>query len=287
MKDIALFESKSGLITKSLIKKGLSDLKANECDYLFIHSALNFGIPMISKKEILKHISDILLNLDVKYLIIPTFTFSFCNKEDFDISYTKSSMGILNENLRKLDIAKRTRDPLLSVAIIPLSRANNMSNTKYLLQIGKNSCGKDSIFDKLHQANNGEVKFLFFGNRVHDCFTHSHYVEEQLKVPYRYDKEFSGYIIDGQSKALETFTLPVRYHNVEAFNDDTLSLTLDKYNAISRIKLGNASIEIIEEKQAYKIIKENIQNNIDFMLAKPYPRENLDSTYIYEKKVAL
>ncbi|RDU73055.1 hypothetical protein CQA66_02130 [Helicobacter aurati] len=282
MRSPALFATQHTTISKQDIFASLRKIEACNSEYLFIHSALNFGIPLLPKQEILKHLSDILLKLGAKYLIVPTFTFSFCNKENFDRVHSKSSMGMLNEYLRKLDIAKRTRDPILSCAIIPCSSQSVPSD---LLLLGKHSCGKDSIFDRLHYAE--RVKFLFFGNRVHDCFTHSHYVEEQLQVPYRYNKEFSGYIIDQDKQEWETFILPVRYANVKAFSDDTLSKALDAHRAIKRTTLGNGSLEIVEEKQAYTIIADNIRNNIDFMLAEPYPREHLDTTYIYEKKVAL
>ncbi|MDE6886349.1 MAG: AAC(3) family N-acetyltransferase [Helicobacteraceae bacterium] len=278
MKDINLFIDKNNnYISKKEIFEALQYLKANHSDYLFIHSQINFGNPLLKKNELLKHLADIFLELKIANLIFPVFTFSFCNKEDFDLESSKSKMGILNEYFRKLDFSMRTKDPLMSCSLI--------AKDKDLFNIGNKSCGKDSIFDKLHNKEN--VKFLFFGNRVHNCFTYSHYIEDYLKVPYRYDKEFSGNIINKDNKTFETFILPVRYANVLAFDDDTMSKELDKFNAIERINIGDSQIEIVNEKQSFNIIKNAIENNIDFMLKHPYPRDFLDKTYIYEKKVAL
>ncbi|PAF51510.1 AAC(3) family N-acetyltransferase [Helicobacter sp. 13S00477-4] len=278
-KNLILFTHKDKKITKNDIHNALLELKANECDYLFIHSELNFGMPNtdLSKKELLNHIFDIFASLNVANLIVPTFSFSFCAKEDFDHQNTKSPMGIFSEYFRKLPQARRTIDPLLSCSII--------GKDKGLFDIGKHSCGKNSLFDKLHHKK--DVKFIFFGNRVCDCFTYSHYIERMLEVPYRYDKAFEGNIILENKTYQDTFILPVRYANVEAFKDDTLNTTLDNFNAIKKIKLGGSQIQIIEESISYQIITQAIEKNIDFMLENPYPRDFLDKTYVHEKKVAL
>ncbi|PAF53668.1 hypothetical protein BKH42_04935 [Helicobacter sp. 13S00482-2] len=273
-----LFIDKNNPITKNDILKTLIELGAKECDYLFIHSELNFGAPneKLNKRELLGHIVDIFTSMKIKNIIMPTFSFSFCAKEDFDIKNTKSPMGILSEYFRKLQSVERTLDPLMSCAV--------MGEDRNLFNISKQSCGVGSLFDKLH---NKDVKFLFFGNRVCDCFTYSHYIERMLEVPYRYDKIFGGKIILENTNYEDSFVLPVRYANVEAFKDDTLNRTLNKYNAIKEMKIGQSQIQIIDERNAYKIISEEILSNIDFMLEFPYPRDFLDKSYIYEKKVAL
>lgn len=281
MQDIntILFVDKDNPITKNDIFKSLLEIGAQECDYLFIHSELNFGSPNteLSKKELLGHIVDIFASMKIKNIIMPTFSFSFCAKEDFDIQNTKSPMGILSEYFRKLQDTRRTLDPLMSCSI--------RGEDEDLFNISKQSCGSGSLFDKLHHKK--DVKFLFFGNRVCDCFTYSHYIERMLEVPYRYDKVFEGNIILEDASYKDSFILPVRYANVEAFKDDTLNKTLDKHNAIKEIKLGQSQIQIVNEKESYQIISEAISSDIDFMLEFPYPRDFLDKSYTYEKKVAL
>ncbi|PAF43777.1 AAC(3) family N-acetyltransferase [Helicobacter sp. 11S03491-1] len=277
--NLILFTHQNNPITKNDIAQALMEIKAQECDYLFIHSELSFGIPnaALSKQELLGHLFDIFASLNVANLIVPTFSFSFCAKEDFDPCHTKSPMGILSEYFRKLPQAKRTLDPLMSCALI--------GKDTTLLDIGKHSCGKGSVFDKLHHKQH--VKFLFFGNRVCDCFTYSHYIEKMLEVPYRYDKNFEGNIILPNAIKKETFILPVRYANVEAFKDDTLNKTLNSYHAIKEAKIGKTQIQIVDEKTSFDTITQAISDNIDFMLEYPYPRDFLDKTYIYEKKTAL
>ncbi|PAF45171.1 AAC(3) family N-acetyltransferase [Helicobacter sp. 11S02596-1] len=276
-KNLILFTHHHQHITKQSFLEALLEINAHECEYLFIHSELNFGAPnpQIAKKELLAEIVDVFANLGIPNLIVPTFSFSFCAKEDFDLCKTKSPMGIFSEYFRKLPNAKRTIDPLMSCALIGKDHS--------LLEISHHSCGKGSLFDKLHHKN--DVKFLFFGNKVNDCFTYSHYIERVLEVPYRYDKSFEGNIILGDKTYQDSFILPVRYANVEPFGDDRMSRLLK--NATTETKIGNSQIQIVDEKTAYTHICEAINKNSDFMLKAPYARDFLDKTYIYEKKVAL
>lgn len=278
-KNLVLFTHQNTSITKDDLKKALLLIGANDCEYLFIHSELSFGLPnaKLSKRDLLDHILDIFISLDVTNLIVPTFTFSFCNKEDFNLTSSKSPMGIFSEYFRKLPEATRTLDPLMSCAIIGKDYS--------LLNIGKHSCGKNSIFDKLHHKK--DAKFIFFGNRVCDCFTYSHYIEKMLEVPYRYDRAFDGNIIVNNTLLRETFILPVRFANVEAFKDDTLNKTFDSFDAIKECRIGRTQIQIVDERTSYNILVQAIETNIDFMLEFPYPRDFLDSHYVYEKKIAL
>ncbi|PAF48863.1 hypothetical protein BKH41_04335 [Helicobacter sp. 12S02232-10] len=276
-KNLILFKNNHQAITKEILFNSLLEIGANECEYLFIHSELNFGTPneTMSKKELLSEIFDVFINLNVPNLIMPTFSFSFCAREDFNLQKTKSPMGIFSEYFRKHPNAKRSIDPLMSCALIGKDQS--------LLEISKHSCGKGSLFDKLHHKN--DVKFLFFGNIVSDCFTYSHYIEKILEVPYRYDKTFEGKIILEDKTYQDSFILPVRYANVKAFEDDRLNKLLQ--NEIKEIKTGKSQIQIVNEKNAYALIYEAIEKDIDFMLKTPYPRDTLDNSYLYEKKVAL
>ena len=68
-----------------------------------IHTTgMQFGMPNLelSRSDLLDTFADVLYKLDVPTLIMPSYTFSFCNDEVFDISLTRSSMGAFNEHLR-------------------------------------------------------------------------------------------------------------------------------------------------------------------------------------------
>ena len=92
-------------------------------------------------------------------LIMPTFNFQFCNDYNekgegfFDLDKTPSRMGTLTNLVRKMPNAKRTVNPIYSVAIVG-KLSNQLSKIN-----DKNVFGKNSIFGKLHQLN-GKIMII-------------------------------------------------------------------------------------------------------------------------------
>ena len=59
--------------------------------------------------------------------------------------------------------------------------------------VSNHSLGIGSALDILHHMD--DVKFLFFGAEMAECFTYVHYVEKMMDVPYRFDMPFEGNVI--------------------------------------------------------------------------------------------
>ena len=117
-------------------------------------------------------------------LFAPTYTYSFCKGEIFDPLETPSQVGYFGEALRKLKGAKRSVDPIFSVAGI------GPQAEKLLENLPRNCFGTDSFLDRLGQVG---AKQCNIGVSLH--FTSGmHYLEQLTKVPYRFPKLFSGYI---------------------------------------------------------------------------------------------
>lgn len=279
MENIVLFKSRIGDVTKKDFYDALIKIGAHDCKYLFIHSSLSFGMPNpeLSKKELLGHIINAIMALNVENILMPTFTFSFCNREDFDVQNTKSAMGILTEYFRKMDGVRRSVDPMMSVAMIG-------KDYSVIDDIANNSCGENCTFDLLHKK--GGCKFLFLGNRMSDCMTYTHYVEVVEKVPYRYAKEFKGNVINNGISEEKTFFLDVRYKDIETFYDRRIDDLVLQNGEGKTILLGDTQICIANEAGVYKHLRQAIKEDPLFMLSKSLP-EKYDNFYVYEKKVAL
>lgn len=126
-------------------------------------------------------------------LIMPTFTYSYCNSEIYDMRNSRSHMGILTEYYRKLPECIRTRDPLFSFAI-------SGHSTAAYLQNDVTSCfGKDSVYDVLNRRGG---KIVVLGDRANG-YTFGHYVEECMMVSYRFFKTFSGTTITEDGTELQ------------------------------------------------------------------------------------
>ena len=202
--DILFYDLDGNGYTQKDIYEALLGVGASECDTLFIHSDVFFGKPAqgFKRKEYLDILNDTINNLGVKNIIVPTFTYSFCNNEVYDVVNSKTFMGAYNEFIRKKDKRFRTIDPLLSVSV-PNELKPLFDN------ISNHSLGPGSALDIIHNMNN--VKFLFFGAEMSECFTYVHYVEEQIGVSYRYLKDFTGKYIDSNGKEeIRTYSMNVR-----------------------------------------------------------------------------
>ena len=282
MKEVVLFiDDNNQEITNEDLYNALLEVDAEKCEYLFIHSELSFGRfnGSLTKKELLGHILYVLKKLNVKNLLVPTFSFSFCNRESYNVIKTKSPMGAFAEYFRKQKEAKRSLDPLMSVAMIG-------EDFSVIDDISNQSCGDGCTFDLLNKKD--DVKFLFMGITPAECFTFMHYVERMENVPYRYDKEFKGKIIDtGEICEEKTFVLPVRYEGVEPTSSKKLHNYLLENNFSKSVLFGNHSITTVDKNVGYKVISDLLKEDIDYFLAHPYPRKGKKTNYIYEKKVAM
>lgn len=247
MEEIKLFLDKSGnwVTTKGLYDT-LIKLEADKCNFLYIHSSLSFGTPnpRLKKTQLLGAILDVIKSLGVKNICMPTFTFSFCNGENYDPAKSVSRMGVLNEYFRKQEGVLRSLDPLMSTALLG-------NDTELVLKIGHSSCGANSTFDKLRHKD--DVKFLFIGPRIGDCMTYMHYLEWLYGVEYRYERVFKGNIIlDGVPK-VEEYSLFCRYDGVTP-NAGSYVFEQKMYDEGMAFieKLGDGTISITEEKVASK-----------------------------------
>lgn len=123
-------------------------------------------------------------------LVVPTYTFSFCRREPFDVKRTPTQGGPWStsasflEYVRQLPAAVRSRDPIHSVAGVgprATELLHNLPNTCF---------GPDSVFERLLHAG---AKVCMLGVELGEA-TFRHYAEEMVGVPFRFKKLFTGVI---------------------------------------------------------------------------------------------
>lgn len=268
-----LFQDTQGKIyTLEDIVSSLKELDAHTAEILYIHTDIGFGKPLLKRKDFVTKLYEAIEALGVKTLIFPTYTFSFCNNEDFNIKESKSTMGMLNEYARKKENSYRTEDPLLSVCVIG-------EVPEDFLNLSKNSCGKGSTFEIMSKSD--DYKFLFFGAKPTHCFTFMHYVEDIYKVPYRYDKEFTGNVINNGEITKETYILCTLYDTVIPSVDLDFQNNLENKKILRRLPLGEKELMIINGKSAFEEIKKCFDSDINILLARPYDKYPLGKNYEY------
>lgn len=274
---MVLFRTKDNHnITEKDFINALEKLNVHNAKYLYIHSDISFGLPNIElkRREILGTLLETILSTGVDNIIFPTFTFSFPNKEDYSVNDSKTLMGGLNDFARKDSRAIRSVDPIMSNIHFGKDRS-------LVTEIGKNSCGEDSTYHKLEQRDN--VLFLFFGVHPSTCFTYSHFIEERLHVPYRFDKEFTGKITDSLGNTYEdTYKFFVRCKGVVAGTNPKITEEAYKNGAIQEVPVGDNYIYTYDKDKITDIYVKGIKNDINFMLGAPLPN-SLIQEYVVNK----
>ena len=261
MNEVNLFLAKAGnWVTNKSMFETLLSIGADKCDTLYIHTALSFGQPnpQLKKKELLRYLLDVINNLGVKTVCMPTFTFSFPNGLEYNPETSASRMGVLNEFFRKQEGVIRSLDPLMSVALLG-------EDKELVTNIGHVSCGENSTFDIIRHRNN--VKFLFLVPKIGDCLTYMHYLEWLYNVDYRYNRIFRGNVINNGKTSVEEYALFVRYKSVVP---NTASFVYEQRmydNGTAFIApCGDGTISIVDEKNAAAEYKKCLDENPYFFV---------------------
>jgi aminoglycoside 3-N-acetyltransferase len=282
MSNPTLFKSSSGeLVTRQSLLQAFQAVGASECNVLYIHTGLSFGIPNpeLRRGQILDEILDAFRSLSVRSLCVPTFTFSFCNSVPYDSSTSKSRMGAFNEHFRKSEEAVRSCDPLMSVALIG-------KDLDLVENLGKDSIGQDSTFFRLSKIDG--VKFLFAGVKLGDCFTYMHHLEWVAKVPYRYDREFKGKITHQGLTFEDSYRLFVRYRNVTPNNGSyTYENLLDERGVLSKCQVGDNFVRCVDEPTAKVSYLDLLDSDPDFFIEEPFDKDKADRRFEAYNMVAL
>lgn len=157
----------------------------NRGDVLMIH-----GDAIAATQMNLKNSLEALYGQIIEYLgptgtlVIPTFSYSFTNNENFDPSTTPSKLGVFSEYFRRRYSKFRSRNPVFSVSATGYYE-RDFRDSDYL-----DCFGASSPFGLMDQFNG---KLMNLGCKFD--LTYAHYVEQIFGVSYRYFKYFSGCII--------------------------------------------------------------------------------------------
>lgn len=266
-----LFHSVMGDVSTGRVKTALQAVGAADCDVLYIHTDMTFGLPAIKRGELLAELLGVIESLGVGTLVFPTFTFSFCNNEPFDVQNSRTPMGALNDYVRKSRRGVRSADPLLSVYVLgdKLNLVDNLSEY---------SIGAGSNYERLHLCGK-DVRFLFFGADMSACFTYTHYMEAAIGVPYRYNREFTGLIIDeGQERPGHAF-LYSSYANCRLNPKPIVHDAMQKRGQLHKAPLGDAVLCCFREKDAHATITDLLTDDPLCLTDGKFDSSIRDTTY--------
>tara|TARA_B100000282_G_C31688525_1_gene470303 strand:- start:301 stop:1089 length:789 start_codon:yes stop_codon:yes gene_type:complete len=251
---------------KELLKK-IKMLGLKRGDTVYCHNNLSFFFldeKSINKQKIgetfLKIIMQIIGNDGT--LIIPTYTYSFSKlrngvnfkkKEIFSLQ-SETQIGFFSNYIVKKKIGLRSEDPFFSCIAI------GKKNKEIVKNISNNSFDENSVFSRLLKLN---VKFLNFN---FNGYTFIHYIERKLKVKYRFDKEFTGFIQKNKKKVNKKWKIFVTSKKSK-FRDDHSRLIkfMENKKLIKKIKYKRGEISITDANKIFNSIKYKLKNNKYFL----------------------
>lgn len=209
-------------------------IKANDVVYSHV-GLLQLGFPL--------EMRDGLSAFDVIYRAIrevigaagtfltPTYTYSFCDGEYYDPDLSESKIGAFGNYFRKQENVVRSLDPIFSVAGSgPLAR-------QILENLPNESFGSDCVYARLEQVDAIQCNIgvdLFFSTSVH-------YIENSLKVPYRFNKLFWGQLTrDGRPQYVPWiyYVRVLGKHSFPRFDRLQAELIKTKQCAVEPLGLG-------------------------------------------------
>lgn len=165
-------------------------------------------------------------------LILPSFNYDFSTVKIYDPLKTSSQVGSLSNHIIENNLLKRTTTPIFSF----------LTNISELLIENYRPFSRGSLFDRLYELD-GTI--IFYGAKIDSC-TYLHFIEEQFGPPlYRYQKEFTGKIIDnGLAKEVK-----VEFHvrpmgvNLE-YDWDTLNQLLIDTDVVTTLAKGCFAVKV-------------------------------------------
>jgi aminoglycoside 3-N-acetyltransferase len=115
--------------------------------------------------------------------ITPSYSYSFCKGEPFNLSTSPSDVGPFSNQLLQDPKVQRSREPIFSVAAL--------GNVGDLFADLPHSCfGADCIYERLLKR---QAKIVNIGVSL-SYLTPIHHLEYTIGVPYRFNKAFRGLI---------------------------------------------------------------------------------------------
>ncbi len=257
----ALYEAGGVSIGIPDFVRELSAIGLDRGDAVFVHSDVSvFGrLRAGSRSTLMESMCEALRTSvgESGTIIMPTFTYSFCEGEVFDPVNSTSTVGSLTEYFRRQPGVARSMHPIFSAAVSGNAR-------EWFSDVGPDSFDDNSIFGKLQERDG---KLLFLGAPFQSC-TFLHRVEQAYPVPYRYIKEFVGVIRDGDQDRRSTCTYLVRPLDRSVhFDVSRLEKRLIERGVMREARLGEGRLLLVESRALFDEATELLGEDIHGLLA--------------------
>jgi aminopeptidase-like protein/aminoglycoside N3'-acetyltransferase len=191
-------------------------------------------------------------------ILVPTYTFSFCRQEPFDVQQTPTEGGDWStsreflEYFRRLPGAIRSRDPIHSVAGIGPRAA------ELLRDVPPTCFGPGNVHERLLNVGG---KICLIGVGLYEA-SFRHYVEEVVGIPGRFKKLFTGQIRDNGATRKQGWIYNVRILAENFYPDGgRLEALARERGDVAVVQVGRGEILGIEARHYFDLTAEQLERD--------------------------
>ena len=233
------------------LRRSLEDVGVTRGDTVMLHTDLAaLGIPSAASEtaDMYRALLDAVRAVigPDGTVVVPTYTFSFCRREDFDPEHTPTaggpwspSAGFL-EYFRALPGVQRSADPIHSVAALGPRAAELVAD------LPPTCFGEGSVFQRLVDVG---AKVCMLGLPLEEA-TIRHAFEESVGVPFRYRKLFTGRIRENGKPRKSGWVYSVRILADNGYPDGSRLEALAREKGVCRAApLGKGEILAVDARE--------------------------------------
>lgn len=253
------------VITAAQLSETLAELGVRRDDVLFLHSGMQYASRIAGDGrdgKLQTAVNGFAAAVADGVLILPTFTYSFCIGEVFDVDRTPSTVGMLTEHFRLQTGVRRTPEPIFSSAV--LGRVPDPWHDHLFEVTDKDCFGAESIFGYLAHM---DAKLVFFGVGFEYC-TFVYFVEQALEVPYRYQKPFQGEVVHAGATTRVVASYFVRDLKAGVENDfSRLAADLLHHGGAKETRMaGGPRVLVTSAKAVLRVASEGVRSDSAYLL---------------------
>ncbi len=241
-------------------------IKKNDCIYVEsdLSKFTNIFDRISNKNEFVKFFFEIFEFLVGKNgtIICPSFTYSWGKdktSKKFNVNKTPGKTGVFSEYLRQKKKIIRTLDPMFSFVIFGKKK-------NFFRNVGNDSFGKDSVYEKMHHLN---AKLVSFGLDKFDP-TFVHYVEQFFdenikKIYYRNKFKFEGILEKKNYKKIQYhFTFMRPSNSKRVFSETKIKKELKKKKLLKSIIINDGLVQVTTCNSFFNEGIKGMKKNINF-----------------------
>ena len=247
---------------------------------VWLHSGV-MGLGLL--KNGIKTITNVFDNiLSDGALVIPTFSYSWCNGEHYDPLTTECwNMGVYAKDAWKDQRFKRSNNPNFSVSVMD-NTVNQQVRNALLSDGTEGTCfGKNSSFHNMYLLSKDRPGYIILLGGAHNDVvfrtTFLHMIEEEIGVPYRYIKKFKDvnnpdnyveqyvrYLSEEEYLEVNKKPPPIHYKFPIEPKYKQLGIDLKKESLIKIVKFGYSETRMVPIYSFCKLLQEKLKNNPEY-----------------------